>query len=237
MNEQRLSASWRLHTASADRNSPRAAVFCDFDGTITEHDTLLSTCQRFIPDVAKRVCPAIGQGTISLRDGLEQLLGALPCRLAGDILDHVRRQAVRRGFGAFLGQLQSWNIPVVILSSSPAFCVEAFLEPWRPLIANIHALRVDLDGDYLRPHITGENDDEAVPKADIMLSYRAGMRIVIGDSISDQQMAVHADSVFARDRLLAFMRARQLPVTGYLDFYDILDALRRRSIASAAIRQ
>lgn len=204
-------------------------VFCDFDGTITEHDTLLSTCQRFVPDAAERLCPAIGEGTISLRDGLQQLIGALPSALVTEITEHVRGQALRHGFGEFLHQLQDWNIPLVVISSSPDFSVAARLEPWRHLIAAVHALRVDLRGAYMQPCITGSSPDEAVPKAEIMLGYPARTRIVIGDSISDQQMALHADEVFARDRLLAYMRARDLPVTAYRDFHDVLGTLRCRT--------
>jgi len=61
-----------------------------------------------------------------------------------------------------------------------------------------------------------------VSKADIVLRYPVRPRIVIGDSLSDQSMALQADITFARDRLLTFLHQRGLPAIAYRDFHDIL---------------
>ena len=207
-------------------------VFCDFDGTITERDTLQAVCQLFIPDIAAQVLPAIGRREISLQSGVSTLINNLPAAAAADISDFVSREPLRRGFEQFAQQLKDWNIPLVVLSGGLGFCVEARLQPWRHLIHGMHTLDINFDQTFMRAMIRDNRSQEAVPKAAIMLSYATENRIVIGDSLSDQSMALQADRVFARDRLLAFMRRKNRAVEEFADFEDILAALQAHRTAS-----
>jgi 2-hydroxy-3-keto-5-methylthiopentenyl-1-phosphate phosphatase len=200
-------------------------VFCDFDGTITEHDTLLAVCQHFIPELAAQVCPAIGRGELTLRAGLSRLIGALPSAAANEIREFVCRQPIRRGFPQFLHYLHARQVPFTVLSSGLDFCVHACLSPWQTLIHSIHALQIDLGGEYMAPVMAGGHCSDAVPKAGIMLGYPAEIRIVIGDSLSDREMALHADRLFARDRLLRFAQEHELPARRYENFLDVLGEL------------
>jgi len=201
-------------------------VFCDFDGTITEHDTLLAVCEHFIPRLAGQVCPAIGRGELTLRTGLSRLIGALPSAMADDITEFVCRQPIRNGFAEFLHYLQARKIPFTVLSGGLDFCVHARLRPWQDLIHSIHALKIDLGREYMHPVMHGMHPRDAVPKAGIMLEYPAATRIAIGDSLSDHEMALRADRVFARDRLLAFTQDHRLPAHPFEDFQDVLDELK-----------
>lgn len=226
---------WLHQGAAADATVNRLAshailptgsmVFCDFDGTITERDTLQAVCNAFIPDVAARVLPAIGRGETSLPDGVSELINHLQSAAARDIRDFVCREPLRNGFVQFAQQLKDWNIPLVILSGGMGFCVEARLHPWRHLIHGLHALDIDLSRTFMHTQIHSDSRKEAVPKASIMQSYAANHNIVIGDSISDHSMALHADRVFARSRLLSFMHKQNRIVEAFRDFDDILDAL------------
>lgn len=204
-------------------------VFCDFDGTITERDTLQAVCQAFIPDVAARVLPAIGQRRISLREGVSELIENLPSAAEDEIRRFVCREPLRKGFEVFARQLKNWNVPLVVLSGGMGFCVEARLWDWRHLIHGVHALHIDRNQTFMRARIRYGSGSEAVPKAEIMRAYQAGHRVVIGDSMSDQSMALEADRVFARDRLLTFMHGQDMAVEAFGDFTDILDALQAAS--------
>jgi 2-hydroxy-3-keto-5-methylthiopentenyl-1-phosphate phosphatase len=206
-------------------------VFCDFDGTITEADTLQAVVQHFLPASAGEVLADIGRGTISLRTGIERLIGALPSARADDIREFVNRQPLRAGFETFLLRMRERNMPVVVISSGMRFCVEARLAPWRHLLHRIYALDVALDQPRMRARIVDGNALEAVPKADILLRYPVRPRIVIGDSLSDQSMALQADITFARDRLLTFLHRRGSPAIAYRDFHDILRAFPSTGIA------
>jgi len=203
-------------------------VFCDFDGTITERDTLQAVCQEFIPEVAARVLPAMGRLEISLPVGTSELLSHLPSAAADDIRDFVCREPLRRGFEQFALQLKDWRIPLVVLSGGLDFCVEARLQPWRPLLHNVHALSVEFDQTFMHARMCDESGRETVPKAAIMRAYGADHSIAIGDSLSDHSMALQADRVFARDRLLTFMHRQNKAVEPFCDFEDILAALQAK---------
>ena len=203
-------------------------VFCDFDGTITARDTLQAVCQEFIPVVAARVLPAIGRREISLRAGISELLNHLPSAAADDIRGFVCREPLRRGFEQFALQLKDWRIPLVVLSGGLDFCVEARLQPWRQLLHNVHALPIDFDQTFMHARMCDDSGSEAVPKAAIMRAYGADHSIAIGDSLSDHSMALQADRVFARDRLLTFMHRQNRVVEAFCDFEDILAALQAK---------
>lgn len=200
----------------------RTVVFCDFDGTITAQDTLQAIVRQFLPADAMEVLAGISRGNISLRAGTERLIGSLPSKQADTVRRFVTRQPLRPGFRVFLQDMYERHIPVVVVSGNIQFCVESRLAPLRHLIHRIHALEVDLDRPRMRALIASGTTSEAVPKADIVLSYPAQRRIVIGDSLSDRSMALQADSVFARDRLLSFLQQRELPATPFNDFHDVL---------------
>jgi len=161
-------------TIGASRDSPPAGsvVFCDFDATITERDTLQAVCHAFIPEIAARVLPAIGRREVSLRAGVSELIRNLPAAAADEIRGFVCREPLRKGFEKFAQQLKAWDVPLVVLSGGMRFCVEARLQPWRQLIEDVHALDIDFSGSFMRAQIHYGPGNETVPKAAIMLAYR-----------------------------------------------------------------
>lgn len=54
-----------------------------------------------------------------------------------------------------------------------------------------------------------------------------------GDGVSDKPAALHADHVFARDKLLTFAREQSLPHTPFSDFNDVLRTLQSQVAAEA----
>lgn len=197
-------------------------VFCDFDGTITQQDTLQALCERFLPERADALLAGMATGRLTLRAGLSELIGSLRSSDADEIVRFVCRQPLRAGFETFLQHMRDRRIPVVVLSSGMRFCIEARLAPWRTLIHAIHALDVDLGGTHMRARLDAADTPEALPKAEIMRDYPGHPKIAIGDSFSDQRMALHADHVFARDRLLTYLRRRRTAALPYRDFHDII---------------
>lgn len=200
-------------------------VFCDFDGTITQQDTLFHVFQTFIPDVAATICPAIGRGEISLRYGLEQLIAHLRTAEVERITALISKQPLRPGFKPFLEYLSINRMAFIVVSSGLRFAIDKRLAPYRPLIHSIHALDVDLSGLFMRAVISHNDAEEAVKKADVLIRHPASTQIVIGDSISDYKMAMQADCLFARDRLFDFAVRNDLTAEYFDDFYDILHKL------------
>ena len=62
-------------------------------------------------------------------------------------------------------------------------------------------------------------------KVDVMAKYDFSESIAIGDSITDFNMAMAADLVFARDRLAKYLDQQGKAYIAWNDFFDIRDYL------------
>lgn len=202
-------------------------VFCDFDGTITVNETFRKVLQQFVPRIAAQVVPQIDAGTTTLREGVGTLIGALRCDQRQAIIDYVRPEPIRPGFAELVDFLRARGIPLVVVSSGLKFYIEVLLAPWRERIHAVHALEVDCDGDNMQLHLDHDHPREAMPKEWILRRYDTACRIAVGDAVSDFEMVKAADQVFARDRLLQYLRQQQRPVAPFEDFYDIIRALEQ----------
>lgn len=203
----------------------RRMVFCDFDGTITVNETLRKVLLTFIPETARRILAELDAGTRTLREGVQELVAALPSRCRDAIVELVAAEPLRPGLEEFLGWLERNAIPFVVVSSGFRFYIEARLAPWRDRIHAIHALEVDTSGETMTLRLEHDHPREAMPKEWVLRSYACDERIAIGDSLSDFEMARAADRVFARDRLLRHLQEQGAAVTPYEDFHDVLRAL------------
>ncbi|MGF1587865.1 MAG: hypothetical protein ACFCU7_01225 [Pleurocapsa sp.] len=47
--------------------NPSRVVFCDFDGTITIQDTFIGVLEKFAPEIAVKLVPAIFERQITLK--------------------------------------------------------------------------------------------------------------------------------------------------------------------------
>lgn len=203
----------------------RQMVFCDFDGTITVHETFRKVLQRFVPETAAALVPQIDAGRVTLREGVSRLIAALRCDQRQAIIDYVSPEPIRAGFDEFVSLLAQRGIPLVVVSSGLRFYIEQLLAPWRANIHAIHALDVQCEGDNMRLRLDHDHPREAMPKEWILRGYETEARIAVGDAVSDFEMVRAADQVFARDRLLEYLREQQRPVEAFEDFHDIIDAL------------
>lgn len=206
---------------SPEKALSRQMVFCDFDGTISERETLRALLMHFVPQAAGPVIEQIDAREISLREALPRLVGAIPSRLRDDIIAYTAKEPLRAGFGELLEYLAARAIPFVVLSSGLDFYIKAMLAPYLKRIHAIHALEVDTSGEYMRLNLEHAHPREAMPKAWVMRDYGARRNVAIGDAMSDLEMAEAADIVFARDRLLAWMRERGNAVHAYHTFHDV----------------
>ena len=61
-----------------------------------------------------------------------------------------------------------------------------------------------------------------------MAKYPAEEKIAIGDSVTDINMALAADLVFARDRLMGYLDQENKPYVQWQDFFEVRDHLATR---------
>ena len=218
-----------------DSNSPKQIVFCDFDGTITAVETFAEMLKAFAPDLSAKLLPEMYAKRLTLREGVRKILEAIPSARYPEMIDYVEHQPTRPGLDELVDFLDVRGIPIHIISGGLREMVEKVLsrqnEGKKPLIervASISAMEIDTSGDYLRVHSEFEGDTELVAKVWVMAKYPAAEQIAIGDSLTDINMALQADVVFARDRLVKYLDAENQPYIPWRDFFDVRNALSER---------
>jgi 2-hydroxy-3-keto-5-methylthiopentenyl-1-phosphate phosphatase len=207
-------------------NSSRV-VFCDFDGTITTKETFVSMVEKFAPEVSAQILPAVFRREITLRASAEKILSSIPAQDYPAIIEFMATQPVRPGLKEFIEFLNSETIPFVVISGGLIGMVKAVLEH-QQLISGVKAIyagKVDTSGDFLQPYCEISSDTEFVAKAIAMAQYSAPEKIAIGDSVTDINMSLAADLVFARDRLKQYLDLENKPYIQWHDFFEIRDYL------------
>jgi HAD superfamily phosphoserine phosphatase-like hydrolase len=209
----------------------RLHVFCDFDGTITQTDTLVVLAERVGAGIDDRreVDRLLRDGRMTLREALTRNLASLrvPFAEAASML----RAAVQvdRGFPRFAEWCVERGIPLSVLSGGLHDIIELFLPPADFPSLDVRANRL-APGTWrcvFRDDSPAGHDKRAALEA----AARGGRRTVyVGDGLSDLEPAAVADVVFARRRssLAAHCRARGITCAGYDGFDDVLRALAAR---------
>ena len=206
---------------------PSRVIFCDFDGTITTQDTFVSMLEKFAPEVAQQLLPAIFRREISLKDGVHRTLGTISTAYYPEIIEFMACQPVRAGLSEFMTFLNRLEVPFIVVSGGLVDMVNAVLKR-RQLMAEVTAIyggEIDTTGELLRAYSRLESDVEFVAKAQVMAKYPAQSKIAIGDSVTDINMSLAADLVFARDRLTQYLDAESKPYIQWENFHDIKNYL------------
>ena len=207
-------------------NSSRV-VFCDFDGTITTQDTFISVLEKFAPETASQFLPAIFRREITLKEGIGKTLGAIPARNYPAMIEFMAQQPVRPGLKEFIEFLNRHKIPFVVISGGLTSMVQAVLEHQQLIqgVTAIYAGKVDVSGEFLQPYSAISSNTEFVAKEIAMNNYPADLKIAIGDSVTDINMSLAADLVFARDRLRQYLDTEHKSYLEWSDFFEIRNYL------------
>lgn len=198
----------------------------DFDGTITEENTLHLVVERFGDARALRADDSrLGRG-VTLEEVIARAYGSVRASREDVVRWLEERVHVRGGFRelAELCTERGWRL--VIVSSGVRELVE-------PLLA-----REGLTGIELVSNRLGKEWDvrflEAAPceicgelcKRKKVLELRDGRDLVyVGDGYSDGCAALTADRVFARARLANFLSERHIRFEPFEDFVDVATSL------------
>ena len=183
----------------------------DWDGTVTERDTLVMLLEEF-----RRPLP---DGSRSFRQVMENEMATLTAPLPDAVAWLVEHARVRPGFE----ELVRTHKPLVVSSS--------FEETIRPILAReeidveLVANRVDARPDGWR---VLWRDDGACPECGDVCKRSAlpdPPFAYAGDGWSDHCPAVAADRVFARDGLAGYLDERRIPYEPFEDLHDVARAL------------
>jgi HAD superfamily phosphoserine phosphatase-like hydrolase len=204
---------------------PALHVFCDFDGTITESDTLdcLTTRVGAGAEWYRETGRLILEGKLSLRDGIARDMETVRVPLA-DALAVVRRHvALDPGFPRFAAWCRAHGVPLTVLSGGLHEIIETYLPPADFPHVEVRANRLE-PGSWrcVFRDATEEGHDKATA---VREARAAGARtIFIGDGLSDRGPARIAHEVFARRGryLVEFCREQGIGFREFDGFDDVL---------------
>ena len=215
---------------------PRLHVFSDFDGTITDPDTLLFLAEHLGGglELYRENGRLLRDGRMSLRDATAREMACLraPFSEAAPLLRaHVR---VDPGFATFARWCAEHRVPLTVLSAGFHEIVELFLEPADFPLVEVRANRF-APGTWQCVF-----RDESPHGHDKVVSVRAARAhgqttVYVGDGLSDREPAAVADVVFARrgGALAEHCRTHGIAHAEFDAFDDVLRAVRAR-VPSAA---
>jgi 2-hydroxy-3-keto-5-methylthiopentenyl-1-phosphate phosphatase len=208
--------------------SGKPYVFCDFDGTITAEESLQAVLEHFLPQEWQRMKTRLESGAVTLRAGVREMLESISSDQYPDTLDFVRQIPLRPGFVELLAFLRARAVPFVVVSGGVRGMVEAGLGDLTRHVDEIFAVDVDDTGPFLKVHSGFEGGDELVAKAAVMDRFDTDFRVVIGDGMTDHNMARHGDLVFARGRLVRYLEKHNIDHVPWKDFHDVRKVLEKR---------
>ena len=201
----------------------------DFDGTITEHDTLIAIEEEFAsgPEL-DRLDGLFDEGRLTLR---EEITGkfALVREPLPNVVDWVLANArVRAGFGELVALARERGWRLVVVSSG-------FHELIEPVLARegvdvpVRANRIDTSNGNWRVIWTyGEACDMCGEscKRSLVRELAGGDEVVyVGDGYSDRCAALASDSVFATRGLARYLDDEGVAYTRFDDFHDVARGL------------
>lgn len=210
----------------------RVHIFSDFDGTITQTDTLVFLAQNLGggPSMVEAIGRLIREGKISLREGIAAEMRSIRAPFSEAVALLRERVRIDPGFPAFAAWCRSEKLPLTILSAGFRELIELFLPASEYSDFEIRANTLLPDEErgwqcsFLDSTEFGHDKAAALREA-----QRQGKYVIfIGDGLSDRAPADIADEVFAKHGLAEYCRARGIFSHEYKDFVEVKNELARR---------
>lgn len=202
-------------------------AYCDFDGTVTTCDVFDFVLERLAEPQWKDVEERWLKGEIGSRECMALQTGLIRggWKAVEELLGEVR---IDPEFPGFVKWCRSEAIPVVIVSDAADRIINTLLAREGIIVDAVYANHlVELPNERLAlefPFTPLEaNCRRGLCKCGIL---NGGMRIVVGDGLSDTCWAREAHLLFAKQSLLEYCKEQKIPHHKFSDFKDILRAVQ-----------
>lgn len=206
-------------------------LFCDFDGTVCQQDTLQWLLERHAPPHWLRLEQAWREGRLATQECLQQQLALITLTPADlqELLPHTR---LTPGFTEFDAWRKSQGLPLTLLSDGMEPVIRAVLAHHGISQVTLCANQWQLEArpQQVRfPFAHAAHPACAMCKGHYLQQARQpGCTLVyIGDGLSDRCAATQADELFAKQSLARHCQQQGIAYHPWLDFHDILPQLRR----------
>jgi 2-hydroxy-3-keto-5-methylthiopentenyl-1-phosphate phosphatase len=206
--------------AETDGDLSGARLVLDWDGTVTQRDSLWMVLERFGDrEVFARVEEELLRGEIPYREVMEVEMATVRARVDEVAAYLLRAVRIRPGFH----ELAERHRPLVLSSG--------FVELIDPLLAR-EGVDLEVAANRLEPGPDGwrirwrdttacEHCGDACKRGGLP----PGPVVFVGDGYSDRCAARAAARVFARDGLAEYLRAEGVPFEPFDDLHDVAAAL------------
>ncbi len=201
-------------------------IFTDFDGTITDTDSLVFLTKELgdDPELLAQVGQQLRANEMTLRVGIATEMATI--RASFSEAETLLRASIKvdPDFKRFVQWCQAQEIPLTVLSAGFHEIIELFIPAADFPELEILASRIE-------PHATGwkcrfrDDSDYGNDKAQAIQAARAQgfYTVFIGDGLSDRASAEVADEVFAKRYLAEYCRTRGIACHEFQTFADILN--------------
>ncbi len=196
-------------------------IYTDFDGTITDRDSIVLLVQEFGGGDRYRrdLLSEFENGTLSAAEVIAEEVASVDAsweEVAACLKQKVR---VDPTFPAFVNWCRESSIPLCVVSSGLEQIIAFMIgDLGVPVVA--HTARID--GRSWRYHRRPESEKESVVRA----ASEADEVTFIGDGISDICVLPYVDRVFAKRYLEKYCRRRGIDFLPYDTFQDVRNRLQ-----------
>ena len=200
-------------------------VFSDFDGTVTERDTLVHLLDSYVGDAWYEIEDRVEDGSLSEEQGLRreiELLKAPFDEALASVLDEV---AVDPGFASFVEFCEAKGWPLALVSGGLRPIIEAVLAKHALSRVPVHANDLAFDEDArwrVLPAPTPRIRALCNHCKSWWVAEAPGPVIYIGDGTTDRCAGARADLLFAKDGLADWCEREGNAHVRWNRFADIL---------------
>jgi 2-hydroxy-3-keto-5-methylthiopentenyl-1-phosphate phosphatase len=195
-------------------------IVVDWDGTVTERDTLVMVLREFgDPEVIERASGALERGEITLNEEIRQQFAVVTEPIDPVVSWLLERVRLRRGFHEFAA------------AHRPLVVTVGFRELIEPILAR-EGLELELQSNSVewtpqgwRPRFRSEVPCAVCGEPCKRSALPPNGVVYVGDGFSDRCAALAADRVFARDGLAGYLDSVGAPYERFGDFDDVQAAL------------
>lgn len=207
----------------------------DYDGTITEVDTLQLILEHWAPQAFDPAEAALEQGKLTLHEVLRQEFAAVKATEA-EVLDFVHENVrLRKGLPDLIAFCRRFRIDVVVLSAGFNNLIEPVLAAHGidlPVLANSAEFSSDGSELFFADERLCSHCGESC-KRNALIKYTGNRPVIYaGDGFSDRCSADAADLVFARRNLAEYRRRQGLPYEPFEDFHAVRRKLARNPLVA-----
>lgn len=195
-------------------------IVVDWDGTVTERDSLVVVLRKFLAPgtfepLMAEVDAKLAARTMTHRAVMEREFSQMTAPLDDVVAYLLETARVRPGFAEFVARYDP-----LILSSS-------FHETIAPVLARegvrarVQANHVEARPDGWRIRWVSDSECATCGEACKRNALPAGPFVYVGDGYSDRCAALAADRIFARDTLARYLDELRVPYEPFTDFIDL----------------